>query len=51
VLFDMLHFDPQLGFYTAIVTRLRDLVWIGIGLLLVWSTGQRAASPRPETLP
>ncbi|HUL49234.1 MAG TPA: lysylphosphatidylglycerol synthase transmembrane domain-containing protein [Gemmatimonadales bacterium] len=51
VLFDLMHFDPQLGFYTAIVTRLRDLVWIGIGLLLVWNTGQRAAAPRPETLP
>ncbi len=40
LLFQMLGLDPRLGVYTAIVTRLRDLVWIGLGLLLVWSAGR-----------
>jgi uncharacterized protein (TIRG00374 family) len=43
LLFQMLGLDPRLGVYTAIVTRLRDLVWIGVGLLLVWSAGRGAA--------
>jgi uncharacterized protein (TIRG00374 family) len=44
LLFQLLGFDPHLGVYTAIVTRLRDLVWIGLGLLLVWSAGRSAAT-------
>src|SRR5438046_2604337 len=54
-LLDLLHripllgLDPALGVYTAIVSRLRDLVWIGGGLALVWFSGrraqQRAAAP------
>jgi uncharacterized protein (TIRG00374 family) len=40
LLFQMLGLDPSLGVYTAIVTRVRDLVWIGLGLLLVWSAGR-----------
>ena len=43
VLFRMLGIDPRLGVYTAIVTRLRDAVWIGLGLLLVWTSGRDAA--------
>ena len=43
VLFRMVGLDPHLGVYTSIVTRLRDLVWIGLGLLLVWSAGRRPA--------
>ncbi len=52
LLFQMLGLDPHLGVYTAIISRLRDLVWIGIGLLLVWSAGHRAIPPSssPETL-
>jgi len=45
LLFRMLGLTPQLGVYTAIVTRLRDLIWIGLGLLLVWSAGR---SPAPD---
>jgi uncharacterized protein (TIRG00374 family) len=48
LLFGMLGFDPQLGVYTAIVTRLRDLVWIGLGLLLVWSAGRNTATHPPH---
>jgi len=52
LLFRMLGLDPQLGVYTAIVTRLRDLVWIGLGLLLVWSAGRRpAVDPSREAVP
>ncbi len=43
LLFQLLGLDPRLGVYTAIVTRIRDLVWIGVGLLLVWSAGRRTA--------
>jgi Lysylphosphatidylglycerol synthase TM region len=49
VVFQLLGLDPALGVYTAIVSRLRDLVWIGGGLALVWASGrraqQRAAAP------
>lgn len=52
LLFGMLGFDPHLGVYTAIVTRLRDLAWIGAGLLLVWSAGRGAAvDPSREAVP
>ena len=38
--------DPALGVYTAIVARLRDVVWMGAGLALVWLAGRRAAPQR-----
>lgn len=42
LLFRLLGLDPALGVYTAIVSRLRDLVWIGTGVALVWCSGRRA---------
>jgi hypothetical protein len=49
VMFRLLGLDPALGVYTAIVSRLRDLVWVGGGLALVWFSGRRvpegAAAP------
>jgi len=49
LVFQLLGLDPALGVYTAIVSRLRDLVWIGGGLGLVWLSGrgaqERAAAP------
>jgi hypothetical protein len=52
LLFRTLGLDPQLGVYTAIITRLRDLVWIGAGLLLVWSAGRSPiADPSREAVP
>lgn len=45
-LFQFLGFDPALGVYTAIVSRLRDLVWIAGGVGLVWVAGRRGASER-----
>jgi uncharacterized protein (TIRG00374 family) len=41
-MFQLLGLDPALGVYTAIVSRLRDLAWIGGGLGLVWLSGRRA---------
>ncbi len=42
LVFQLLGLDPALGVYTAIVSRLRDLAWIGGGLGLVWFSGRRA---------
>lgn len=43
LLFARIGLDPGLGLFAAIVTRLRDMLWIGFGLLLVWVAGR----PRP----
>ena len=50
LLFQLLGLDPRLGVYTAIVTRLRDLAWIGLGLFLVWGAGRGAATERPRAV-
>lgn len=34
-LFGLFGFDPQLGLYTALVSRVRDFSWIAAGLLLI----------------
>src|SRR5207302_1378812 len=44
LLFQLLGLDPALGVYTAIVSRVRDLVWIGAGVGLVWLSGRRRRS-------
>jgi hypothetical protein len=41
LLFQLFGFDPRIGFYTSIVSRVRDFTWIGIGLALIWLTGRR----------
>ena len=46
LLFQMLGLDPALGVYTAIVSRVRDLIWIGAGIGLVWLGGRRPAAER-----
>jgi hypothetical protein len=46
LLFQSMGFDPQLGFYTSIVSRVRDFGWIGIGLMLIWLTGRRTMLER-----
>ena len=43
-LFALFGMDPQLGLYTSIVGRVRDLVWIGLGLLLMLPTAERQPS-------
>ncbi len=35
----LLGLAPAVGVYAALVTRLRELTWIGIGLALIWATG------------
>ena len=40
-LFSLFGMDPQLGLYTSIVSRVRDLAWIGIGLLLMLPAAER----------
>ncbi len=40
-LFALFGMDPQLGLYTSIVSRVRDLVWIGLGLLLMLPAAER----------
>ena len=42
LVFQLLGLEPALGVYTALVSRLRDLAWIGGGLALVWFSGRRA---------
>jgi hypothetical protein len=46
LLFQLLGLDPTLGVYTAIVSRLRDIAWIGVGVGLVWVAGRRTAPER-----
>jgi uncharacterized protein (TIRG00374 family) len=43
VLFKLFGLDPQLGLYTSIVSRLRDFVWIAVGLLLIGVVGPTPA--------
>jgi uncharacterized protein (TIRG00374 family) len=40
-LFSLFGMDPQLGLYTSIVSRVRDFVWIGLGLLLMIPVAER----------
>jgi len=43
--FHLLGLDPALGVYAAIVQRLREFVWIAIGLACIPLAGGRARSP------
>jgi hypothetical protein len=43
LIFTLLGLAPALGVYASIVTRLRELAWIVIGLALIWFTGERRA--------
>lgn len=47
LIFGMLGLPSSLGVYTAVVTRLRELVWIAIGLAFVWASGPRRKRPAP----
>lgn len=41
--------DPSLGIYAALASRVRDLVGIGAGLALIWTTGASSAGKLPST--
>jgi uncharacterized membrane protein YbhN (UPF0104 family) len=48
IIFTLLGLPSDLGVYASIVSRIREMIWIAIGLTLIW--GQRAApssSPPP----
>jgi len=51
IIFQMLNLDPRLGVFVAIVQRLREFAWIGLGLLLTLliPTGRSAFGDRRET--
>lgn len=48
LIFQLLGLSPSLGVYAAIVTRLRELAWIVIGLGLIWLTGARRSAKLPD---
>lgn len=45
LIFSLLGLPPSLGVYASVMSRLRELTWIGIGLTLTWVSGRR--TPRP----
>ncbi|HEY2806267.1 MAG TPA: lysylphosphatidylglycerol synthase transmembrane domain-containing protein [Gemmatimonadales bacterium] len=49
LIFQMLGLDPSLGVFAAIVQRLREFVWIGIGLLFIGATGTGVLRERRTT--
>jgi uncharacterized protein (TIRG00374 family) len=51
LLFAALGFPATLALYAGVVSRLRELVWIVIGLLTVWYTGTPAAGERRTVSP
>jgi hypothetical protein len=45
--YGLLGLSPALGVYAGVLTRLRELVWIAIGLTLVWVTGKQRSARAP----
>lgn len=43
--FQWLGLDPSLGVFSAIVVRVREVFWVGVGLALMWLIGSAAAKP------
>ena len=42
--FKLAGLDPSLGIFAALVQRVREWSWIGVGLLLIWLAGERAGA-------
>ena len=40
--YTLLHLSPALGVYAGVITHLRELTWIGIGLAVAWGLRQGA---------
>jgi len=49
VIYDLLGLPPALGVYAGVVSRLRELVWIGIGLTMVWGTKAESRESKVES--
>lgn len=47
LLFRQLGYGGGIGLYAALVSRLRDFLWIGAGLLLIWAGHRRRPATRP----
>lgn len=43
LIFELLGLPPALGVYASVLSRLRELTWIAIGLTMVWVSGRRAS--------
>ena len=43
LIFSMLGLPPDLGVYASIVSRIREMIWIAIGLSLVWGVRRERA--------
>ncbi|MFI5208502.1 MAG: lysylphosphatidylglycerol synthase domain-containing protein, partial [Gemmatimonadales bacterium] len=39
--FKLAGLDPTIGIFAALVQRVREWTWIGVGLLLIWLAGER----------
>jgi uncharacterized protein (TIRG00374 family) len=43
LIFELLGLPPALGVYASVLSRLRELTWIAIGLTMVWVSGRRTS--------
>ena len=48
LIFGLLGLPPALGVYASVMSRLRELTWIAIGLTLTWVAGRRGVHTTPE---
>jgi uncharacterized membrane protein YbhN (UPF0104 family) len=42
IIFNLLGLPPDLGIYASIVSRIREMIWIAIGLTSMWAARRRA---------
>ncbi len=49
LIFHLLGLPADLGVYASIVSRIREMIWIAIGLTLVWVTTSRSADTTPPS--
>jgi hypothetical protein len=49
LIFGLLGLPPDLGVYASIVSRIREMIWIALGLILVWVARRRASRSSSPT--